>query len=119
MTAAWIRYNDYMGAPLIDWNIEEFCGYKPISTYYSDFSIAERFGVNAIKDTYKRAIKYWGSDIKWATEIVMVLNWKCHEHYNGNKAFYELYADLWEQADKYVKENYEGEALDYYYRTID
>ena len=26
------------------WNIEEFCGYKPITTFWDDFSIADVFG---------------------------------------------------------------------------
>ena len=32
-----------------DWNIEAMTGYKPITTFYMDFSIADKFGVAAIK----------------------------------------------------------------------
>ena len=35
---------------LEDWRIEEITGYKPITTFYMDFSIADRFGTNAIKE---------------------------------------------------------------------
>lgn len=63
-----------------DWNIEALTGYKPITTFYTDFSIAEPFGESAIKDTYERAFKIWKSDYKYLTELVMVLNWKCWEH---------------------------------------
>lgn len=116
---AWIRY-DYMGRPLVDWNIEEMCGYKPISTYYTDFGIAEWYGKDSIKDTYKRAIKNWGDDIKWATEIAMIMNWKWHEHsVSGNGVYADLYADLWEETDRYIKEHYKGDDLAYYYRTTD
>lgn len=31
-------------------------GYETITTFWDDFSIADRFGIAAIKDTYKRAL---------------------------------------------------------------
>ena len=37
------------------WNIEEMTGYTPKTTFYEDFSIADAFGISAIKDTYRRA----------------------------------------------------------------
>ena len=42
-----------------DWNIEELTGYKPKTTFYSDFSIAEKFGEDAILETYKNFRHYW------------------------------------------------------------
>lgn len=119
MTAAFKKY-DYMGRDMIDWNIEEFCGYKPVTTYYTDFGIAEWYGKSAIRSTLKRAKAAWKKNIEYMTEIAMVLNWKCHEHHmTGNKGFEELYADLWEETDKYIREHFKGDDLSYYYRTID
>lgn len=37
------------------WNITEMNGYEPITTFWQDFSIADKFGNNAIADTYRRA----------------------------------------------------------------
>ena len=34
-----------------DWSIEELTGYQPITTFYTDFSIVDKFGINAIKET--------------------------------------------------------------------
>ena len=50
-----------------NWNIEEMTGYKPITTFYEDLSIADHFGVEAVKDTYKRVFQYWRSDysLQW------------------------------------------------------
>lgn len=42
---------------MIDWNIEALTGYVPKTTFYTDFSIADRFGTAAIEDTYRRAFK--------------------------------------------------------------
>ena len=55
--AQYIRYN-YMGRELIDWNIEEMCGYKPKTTYYTDFGIAEWFGKKSVRETFDNALKY-------------------------------------------------------------
>ena len=46
------------------------------STFRDDFTIADRFGISGIKDTYKRAFKHWKDDLQYLTELVIVLNWK-------------------------------------------
>lgn len=101
------------------WNIEEITGYSPITTFYEDFSIADHFGINAVKDTYNRAMESWKDDYKYLTELVMALNWKCWEHYEDNEQLAELYHKLWEKADQYACENLKGEELSYFYRTTD
>ena len=40
-----------------NWNIEELTGYKPLTTLYMDFSIADKFGKNAILSTFNAAKK--------------------------------------------------------------
>lgn len=101
------------------WNIEKLTGYKPFTTFYQDFSIADAFGVAAIKDTYNRAFKEWKSNYKYLTELIMVLNWKIYEHYERNDEYADLYQELWHKSDEWACENLEGEALDYYFRTTD
>lgn len=102
-----------------DWNIEELTGYKPISTFYLDFGIAETFGEQAIKDTYAKAFEDWKHDYKYLTELVMVLNWKIWEHYEDNDKLARLYNNLWEEADNYACDNLKGEELTYFYTTTD
>lgn len=101
------------------WNIEEMTGYKPITTFYEDFSIADNFGLSAIKDTYKRAMEAWKSDYKYLTELVMALNWKIWEHYEQNDAYAKLYDKLYREADEYACNNLKGEELSYFYQTTD
>ena len=101
------------------WNIEALTGYKPFTTFYQDFSIADAFGIAAIKDTYKRAFQEWQTDYRYLTELIMVLNWKIFEHYERNDEYATLYNDLWIEADEWACENLEDEALDYYFRTTD
>ena len=101
------------------WNIEEMTGYKPITTFYEDFSIADRFGISAIKDTFKRAFENWKDNYKYLTELVMALNWKIWEHYESNEKVAKVYSDLWEKADGYAMDNLKGEELRYFLSTTD
>ena len=60
-------------------------GYEMKTTFWTDFNIADRFGLDAVKDTYKRAFDEWRNDRVYATELVMVLNWKSWEHSYTNE----------------------------------
>ena len=94
--------------------------YKFKTTFWSDFSIADRFGVDAIQDTFNRAFKEWRGNYVYLTELVLVLNWKlCHHYNNGNYTFAEVYDKLWREADNYACENLKGSELSYFRRTVD
>lgn len=109
-----------MNMKIKTWNIEAMTGYKPKTTFYEDFSIADRFGVAAVKDTYKRALRAWKHNYEYLTELVMALNWKISEHYySGNEKLAEVYDDLWHTAAEYAEEHLKGDELEYYYRTTD
>lgn len=90
------------------------------TTFYLDFSIADRFGMAAIEDTYKRAFKAWKNDYEYLTELVIALNHKIWEHYQkGNQSYAELYDSLWKKADNYAMENLKGKELEYFFRKTD
>lgn len=101
------------------WNIEELNGYRPITTFWMDFDIADRFGVAAVKDTYKRAFHEWKTDYRYLTELVMVLNHKCWQHYERNNELSELYATLYEVADNYAINTLKGQELKYFLEVTD
>ena len=101
------------------WQIEEMTGYKPKTTFWSDFTVADHFGLAAIMDTYRRAFKEWKSNYVYLTELVMVLNWKIWEWYEKDESTAKLYDALWQKADAYACENLKDEELDYFYRTTD
>ena len=70
--------------------------YEPCTTFASDFAIAELFGDDAILDTYRRSIKGWLSDYKYATELAMVLNHLCwFWYYQKEIELSKLYQDLY------------------------
>lgn len=95
-------------------------GYEPISTFWMDFSIADSFGKEAVKDTYERAFEEWKWDYKYLTELVLVLNWKLWFHYeHWSKILADVYNDLWIKTHDYACQNLKDEELSYYYRTTD
>ncbi len=72
--------------------------YECKTTFWEDFSIAERFGAEAIRDTYTRARAEWKNDRVYGTELSMVLNHKCWYWYEKqNTKLSQLYAELWEK----------------------
>ena len=101
------------------WNIENITGYKPQTTFYEDFSIADAFGTDAIKDTYNRAFKEWKNNYIYLTELVMVMSWKSFEHSETDVKKAILYSELYEQADAYAMNNLKGDELKYYIKTTD
>lgn len=102
------------------WNIEALTGYQPKTTFWMDFSIADKFGKGAVLDTYKRAFEGWKNDPVYLTELVMVLNWKLWEHHDaGNTTLAETYDKLWGAADEYAMDNLTGEDLSYFLSTTD
>ena len=102
------------------WAITELTGYEPKTTFWEDFSIADAFGLAAIKDTFDRAFEGWKGNCVYLTELVMVLNWKIWQHHQSNDPLKaQLYDTLWRQADNYACENLKGEELSYFYRTTD
>lgn len=94
--------------------------YKLMTTFWSDFTIADHFGIAAIEDTYKRAFSEWKTDVVYITELTMVLNWKIFEWWeHGNQEYAEVYDTLWKKTDEYCMKHLKGKELDYYIRTTD
>ena len=97
---------------------ESFCGYTQITTFFEDFSIADNFGVAAIRDTYNNAFNSWKDNYKYVTELCMVLNWKSWEHAHNTK-YCELYVKLFYKIKDWCCRNLKGDELSYFFRTID
>jgi len=96
------------------------CGYERKTTFFSDLSIAEWYGADSIRDTYKNVIGSWVKNVVYFTEFVMCLNWKIWEwNARGNDELALVYDELWRKADELACNTYKDEDADYYYRTTD
>lgn len=92
-------------------------GYELQTTFWSDFSIADRFGLSAIRDTFNRAFREWKEDYEYLTELV--LNHKIWQYYETRPDIASLYNTLWEEASQYAVENLKDDELSYYYDVTD
>ena len=102
---------------------KEYCltnfNYEVKTTFFDDFSIADRFGAAAIKNTYKRAFNEWKNNYVYITELCMVLNHKCWMWYDKNETISELYGDLYYKCRDWCLDNLKGEELTYFLETTD
>ena len=73
-------------------------GYQPKTTFWMDFSIADRFGIKAIVDTYERAFKEWHTNHIYLTELVTVLNQKIWQGHEKNDTIAKVYDHLWRKS---------------------
>ena len=89
------------------------------TTFWTDFSIADAFGIEAVKDTYNRAFAEWKSNYKYLTDLVMVLNHKIWQWYDKKHELAELYNDLWDKTAQYALDHLKGEELSYYLEVTD
>lgn len=95
-------------------------GYETKTTFWDDFTIADRFGDTAIEDTYRRAFDEWKKNVVYLTELVMVLNWKLWQHYEqGHDKIARLYEKLWKKTHQWAYNNLKDDDLTYYFETTD
>ena len=87
--------------------------------FWQDFTIADRFGVSAIKDTYERAFEGWKDNVEYYASLVMTLNHKIWEWYEKDEAVAKLYNELWMRADDYGRDNFKGKESEYYFNFLD
>ena len=97
--------------------------YVPFTTYASDFILAEIEGSAGVIKTAKNAWENWKTDYKWATEIIMALNFLAWYHYDVdvNLPLSELYSELYYKYMDLYYEQFEGneEATDYFFEMTD
>lgn len=101
-------------------NLEGMTDYQPFTTFYSDLSIGEWYGMKGIKDTFKNVVKQWGKNYKYFTEFVLCLNHKSWEMYSrNNEEWCELYTNLYYKATEIAEKNFKGDELSYFYNIMD
>jgi len=94
-------------------------GYEMKTTFWEDFTIADSFGVEAIRDTYARAFEEWKKNIEYITELVIVLNHKIWQWYEKDEKIARVYNDLYEELDNWVFENFNEEEIQYFLKITD
>ena len=99
--------------------LEKMLDYNFESTFWEEFSIAEEHGKNAVKEHYDLVFSQWKDNIKFLTELVLVLNIKIFIWYGVDDTIGKMYDQLWKEADDYAIDTLKGDDLHYYLHTLD
>lgn len=101
-------------------NIELANGYTLKTTFFEDFMIAEKFGVDAVKDTFKRAFNEWKDNYIYVTELTIVTNLLCwHWYYLGKEEISKLYSDYYHKTRSYALNHLKGDEFQYFWKWTD
>ena len=109
------------------WTAAAEIGYKPQTTFWRDFSIADRFGPEAVMDTYRRVVREWREDVEYMAELALVLNHKGWAYYRaaeqpGNEelsTLADIYFSMYRAVDGYCLDNFSGDDAEYYASVTD
>lgn len=86
------------------------CGKERKTTFMSDLSTGEWFGLNGVFDTVKNAVSSWKDDEEYMTEFVLCLNWKAWEHdARKNTNWAKFWSVMYEQVRDLMYDYYEGD----------
>ena len=99
---------------------EAMCGYTQRTTFWDDFTIAEKFGLPAIERTYRNAFNSWKNDVVFITELVLVLNWKMlymDERHMTEKSV--MYYKCWVELSNWCERHLEAGAYEYFILVTD
>ncbi|MCQ2189285.1 MAG: hypothetical protein MJZ00_05180 [Paludibacteraceae bacterium] len=95
------------------------------TTFWEDFSVADAFGVDAIKETFDSAFEGWKHDYKYLTELSIVLNHKIWQWYGmrgkhkNADPLSRLYDTLWKEVHSFALNTLQNEELSFYCEVTD
>ena len=98
---------------------EEELGHKLETTFWEEFSIAETYGADAIREHYGMVFNQWKGNLNYMTELVLVLNWKIATWFGVDDRLGLTYDELWAESDAYALKTFKGDDLHYYLSTLD
>lgn len=99
---------------------ESLCGYTQRTTFWDDFTLAEKLGVPDIERTYRNAFNSWKTDVVFITELVLVLNWKMlymDEKHMTEKSV--MYYKCWVELSNWCERHLEAGAYEYFISVTD
>lgn len=99
--------------------LERQFDYQFETTFWEEFSIADNYGSEGVVEHYNLVFDQWKDNLKFLTELVMVLNWKIAQWYQVDDDLGLTYDQLWKRADGYAMETLKGDDLHYYLSTLD
>ncbi len=89
------------------------------TTFWEEFSIADNYGSEGVREHYNLVFNQWKDNLRFLTELVLVLNWKIYQWYQVDDNLGMTYDQLWKETDGYALETLKGDDLHYYLSTLD
>ena len=89
------------------------------TTFWEEFSIADQYGSDGVREHYDLVFDQWKDNLKYLTELVLVLNWKIYQWYQVDDTLGLTYDELWKETDEYALSTLKGDDLHYYLSTLD
>ena len=99
--------------------LEETFDFKLESTFWEEFSIAEDYGSEGVREHYDLVFNQWKDNLKFLKVLVLVLNIKIFLWYGVDDTIGLTYDQLWKETDGYALETLKGEDLHNYLSTLD
>lgn len=93
--------------------------FKFETTFWEEFSIAEVYGPDGIREHYQVVFDQWKDNTRFLTELVLVLNLKIASWYGVDDNRGMTYDELWHKTDAYALATLKGDDLHYYLSTLD
>lgn len=95
-------------------------GYKPVTDLALCFERAEeKLGLNGPDYVFNCVFEKTKNNVKWVTELVILLNHKIWYYYRNNDELGLIYEKLYKKAYNWCVCNLEGEDAEYFFRVID
>ena len=99
--------------------LERQFNYKFKTSFWEEFSISDQYGAQGVVEHYNLVFDQWKDNLKYLTELVLVLNWKIYQWYQVDDTLGMTYDDLWKRTDSFAMDTLRGEDLHYYLSVLD
>ena len=86
------------------------------------FTVAELKGSKGVEEYFKKVFTELKEkkDVENLTELVLVTNWKCWDHYNMfHQKMSQVYEKLYYRAHNWCCSHFKGQDMDYYFNMVD
>lgn len=100
-------------------SFEKMFDFKFETTFWEEFCIAENYGSDGIREHYKVVFDQWKNNLKFLTELVLVLNWKVSTWFGVDDTIGKTYDELFRKTDSFAIDTLKGDDLHYYLSTLD
>ena len=112
--------NDFIQRVILEkYRLEEALDFHFESTFWEEFSIAEAYGPKGIREHYDLVFDQWRDNVKFLTELVLVLSLKINKWFMVDDELGLTYDALWRECDAWTLKNLKGDDLHYYLSTLD